>query len=138
MRIAAQGHHVLTFFNLSGSGLETPIDRKDWLDGKQVTPPLRVPGMALLCPDGVSYAVIWHQPYQRLPDLVHKGTGQAIAIGSGNPRPYPPLWPLRWEPLSLGHGPQGCPERPQPGGEIVTCIKTSTEGFEPPTPRTGI
>ncbi len=59
-----QGHHVLTFFNLSGSGLETPIDREDWLDGKQATPPLQVPGMGLLCPDGVSHAAIWHQPLE--------------------------------------------------------------------------
>jgi AraC-like DNA-binding protein len=59
-----EGHHVLTLFNLSGAGLEPPIDRQDWLDGQSVTLPLQVPGVGFLCPDGVSHAALWHQPLE--------------------------------------------------------------------------
>ena len=59
-----EGHHVLSFFNLSGADPTTPIDREDWLDGQRVTPPLPVAGMGLLCPDGVSHAAVWRQPLE--------------------------------------------------------------------------
>ncbi|XGB41891.1 MAG: helix-turn-helix domain-containing protein [Nodosilinea sp. LVE1205-7] len=59
-----QGHHVLTLFNLSGAGLETPIDRQDWLDGQPVSLPLQVPGVGFLCPNGVAHAACWRQPLE--------------------------------------------------------------------------